>query len=91
MHDARPRPRTAPETVRRVVIHLVEGREDAQTWDGLLARHHELGRSRRMVAVVDGEPVAVVGFARAALKVGVRDAAIGWTPDQRDDRLLCGQ
>ncbi len=41
----------------------------------------------RYVAVVDGEPVALVGFARAALKVGVRDAAMGWTPDQRADRL----
>ena len=31
--------------------------------------------------------MALVGFARAALKVGVRDAAMGWTPDQREDRL----
>ena len=46
MHDARPRPRTAPETVRRVTMQLVEGREDAAAWDRLLARHHELGRSR---------------------------------------------
>ena len=93
LHDARPRPRTAPETVRRVIIQLVEGREDAAAWDRLLARHHYLGRSRlvgealRYVAVVDGEPVALVGFARAARKVGVRDAAMGWTPDQREDRL----
>ena len=41
----------------------------------------------RYVAVVDGEPVALVGFARAALKGGVRDAAMGWTPDQRAARL----
>ncbi len=41
----------------------------------------------RYVAVVDGEPVALVGFARAALKGGVRDAAIGWPPAQRADRL----
>ncbi len=34
--------------------------------------------------------MALVGFARAALKVGVRDAAMGWTPDQRDDRLRYG-
>ena len=93
IHGARPRPRTAPETVRRIVMHLVEGREDAHAWDRLLARHHYLGRSRlvgealRYVAVVDGEPVALVGFASAALQVGVRDAAIGWTPDQREDRL----
>ena len=93
MHGARPRPRTAPETVRRVAMHLVEGREDAHAWDRLLARYHYLGRSRlvgealRYVAVVDGEPVALVGFARAALKGGVRDAAMGWTPDQRAARL----
>lgn len=36
---------------------------------------------------MDDEPGALVGFARASLKVGVRDAAIGWTPDQRDARL----
>ena len=46
MHDTQPRPRTAPETVRRVTIPLVEGREDAAAWDRLLARHHYLGRSR---------------------------------------------
>ncbi len=46
MHDTQPRPRTAPETVRRVTIPLVEGREDAAVWDRLLARHHYLGRSR---------------------------------------------
>lgn len=79
--------------VRRVTIHRVESREDAQAWDRLLARHHYLGRSRlvgealRYVAVVEGEPVALVGFARAALKVGVQDAAVGGTPDQRDARL----
>ncbi|MDA8198438.1 MAG: DUF4338 domain-containing protein, partial [Thermaerobacter sp.] len=93
MHDAQPRPRTAPETVRRVTIPLVEGREDAAAWDRLLARHHYLGRSRlvgealRYVAVVDGEPVALVGFASAALKGSARDRAIGWTPVQRAARL----
>ncbi len=39
MRDARPRPRTAPETVRRVTMQLVEGREDAAAWDRLLACH----------------------------------------------------
>ena len=33
--------------------------------------------------MVDREPVALVGFARAALKVEGRDASIGWTADQR--------
>ena len=31
--------------------------------------------------------MALLGFARAALKGGVRDAAMGWTPEQRADRL----
>ncbi len=45
------------------------GPRGAHAWDRLLARHHYLGRSRlvgaalRYVAVVDGEPVALVGFA----------------------------
>ena len=33
-------PRTACETVRRVAIQLVTGRDAAQVWDALLARHH---------------------------------------------------
>ena len=52
-----------------------------------MGRSRLVGEALRYVAVVDGEPVALVGFASAALKVGVRDAAIGWTPDQREDRL----
>ena len=93
LHDARPCPRTAPETMRRVVVrHRIAGREDAQPWDRLLARHYEWGRSRlvgaalRYIPGVNGAPVALLGFARATLKGGARDTAIGWTPAQRADR-----
>ncbi len=58
-----------------------------------MAHHHYLSRSRlvgealRYVAVVDSDPVALLGFASAVLKVGLRDTAIGWAPEQRDTRL----
>ena len=40
--------------------------------------------------MVDSEPVALIGFARAALTVGARDAAVGWSPAQRLQRLRSG-
>ena len=39
------------------------------------------------VATVDGEWVALLGWASAALQVKARDAWMGWSDDQRHRRL----
>lgn len=85
--------RTAYEMVREVAVHRVDDIKEIKLWDELLARHHYLGPSRlvgetmRYVATLDGQPVALVGFSGAALKVTVRDQFIGWQPEQQVERL----
>jgi hypothetical protein len=85
--------RTAFEMVREVAVHRVDDARQIKVWDELLARHHYLGPSRlvgesmRYFATVDGQPVALIGFSGAALKVTVRDQFIGWQPEQQIERL----
>jgi hypothetical protein len=79
--------------VRGVVVHRVDDAQEIKWWDELLAKHHYLGPSRlvgesmRYVATLDGQPVALIGFSGAALKVTVRDRFIGWKPEQQRKRL----
>ena len=88
-----PNVRTAFAMVREVAVHRVDDAREAKRWDELLACHHYLGPSRlvgetmRYFATLDGQPVALVGFSSAALKVTVRDQFIGWQPEQQSERL----
>lgn len=83
---------TAFEKVRQVTIHRVDDSNEIKEWDQLLARNHYLGPSRlvgetmRYVAILDKQPVALVGFSGAALKLTVRDQLIGWQPEQKTER-----
>lgn len=85
--------RSAFEMVREVTLHRVDETSQIKGWDQLLARHHYLGPSRlvgetlRYVATLDAQPVALVGFSGAALKLTVRDRLIGWQPEQKAERL----
>lgn len=88
-----PNVRTAFAMVRDVEVHRVDDAVEVKRWDELLARHHYLGPSRlvgetmRYMATLDGQPVALVGFSSAALKVSVRDEFIGWQPEHQIARL----
>lgn len=83
---------TMKERVRRVSVRLVTN-EEMPRWMALMARHHYLGRPDMVgqvlcyVATVDGEWVALIGWASAALQVKSRDQWIGWSDDQRHRRL----
>lgn len=62
-------------------------------WRQHIARYHYLGdrplvgESLRYVALVDGEVVALVGWAAASLRNPPRDEYIGWGPALKVDRL----
>jgi hypothetical protein len=86
--DARPSPAArAPIRVR-----LVRAEERAR-WRDLMNAHHYLGfrpivgESLWYVATCDEQWVALLAWAAAALKCGVRDAWIGWTPALKFRRL----
>lgn len=80
------------EVVRGVEVRPVSA-EEKPCWDELMQRHHYLGfrgmigESLRYVAVHEDRWVALLGWCSAALKCGVRDTWIRWTPALRLQRL----
>ena len=80
--------------VRGVTVRLVESAAEIRHWDQVIREHHYLGlrsmigETLRYVAELDGQWVALVGFASPALKVTARDQFIGWTPEQQQARLI---
>ncbi|MDA8192668.1 MAG: DUF4338 domain-containing protein [Thermaerobacter sp.] len=78
--------------VRRGQVRLVT-KDEMPRWMDRMARHHYLGRPDMVgqglcyVATVDGEWVALLEWASAALQVQARDAWIGWSDDQRHRHL----
>lgn len=74
-----------------VEVRLIRPGEAAR-WDALVRDRHYLGlgqlvgESLKYVAVVDGQWLALLGWASAAYKCGPRDRWIGWSPEQRGRR-----
>ena len=83
-------------TFRLCDVHVrpVRGIDEQRRWDALVAERHYLGfkgfygRALRHVAVADGAWLALAGWQAGAFKVGVRDAWLGWSPEQRHSRLF---
>ena len=73
-------------------VRLIEPGERAR-WEALMRAHHYLGlgamvgRSLRYVGERDGQWVALLGWASAALKCAPRDAWIGWSPALQWQRI----
>jgi SRSO17 transposase len=90
--DTSPLDCSLPE-LRPLRIKMVSGREDERLWDELVRGYHYLGY-RKMVGCRlkylvfhHDRPIAAMGWRAAALKVGVRDRFIGWSPAQRAQYL----
>ncbi|MHB1930762.1 MAG: ISAs1 family transposase [Acidimicrobiales bacterium] len=75
-------------------VRVVASPLEIKRWDSLIREHHYLGLTNlvgetlRYVAEVDGQWVALLGFASPALKVTARDQFIGWTPEQLEQRRI---
>lgn len=76
----------------RVRVRLIDAAE-YPAWDALMRAHHYLGltalvgRSLRYVAEEDGQWLALLGWASAALKCAPRDAWIGWSQTVQWQRI----
>ena len=75
-------------------LGLVEGKEDAALFRFVLARHHYLGfgntvgeNIKYLLRAQDGRAVGALLFGAAAWKCASRDAWIGWSGLQRQERL----
>lgn len=68
-------------------------RRTSTLYNELIDRYHYLGYRRmggaqmRFFVYADGQRVALLGFSAAAWKVAPRDEFIGWTQEQRKNRL----
>lgn len=75
-------------------FHIVGGSEDSSLWNELIERYHYLGYTplagaqlRYLVYSEEDTLVAALGFGAAAWKAAPRDRFIGWTPEQRINKL----
>lgn len=91
-HDAHSLPLEVREVFRGLEVRPLSTGEQP-LWDGLMQRHQYLGfevtigESLRYAAVHQERLLALLGWSSAALKCGVRDRWIGWTPALRLQRL----
>lgn len=91
---AKPLPEEPAMLLRTVQVQLLDTPELRERAQGLLAAHHYLGGVQAVgeqvhyaVSDAQGEWVAVLIFAAAALHLRPRDQWIGWSDEQRRRRL----
>jgi len=79
--------------LNQLEVHLVTKKSDSLLWNAYIEQHHYLrhqplpGAQLRYFVRAAGEIIAVLGFGASAWKTKPRDAAIGWTSEQRRRNL----
>jgi hypothetical protein len=74
-------------------LELVQTKKASGLWNEYIDRYHYLGYTKlpgaqlRYFATFEGQEIALFGFGAAAWKVQARDRFIGWTPEQRQQKL----
>ncbi len=74
-------------------LQAVTQRRESHLWNEYVQRYHYLGyqplpgAQLRYLAVSQGQVLALLGFGAAAWKVAPRDRLIGWSLEQRQQRL----
>ena len=91
--DERPAFMPSPREVNAESFCIVSGKKERRLWSEYIERYHYLGYGvsvgpniKYFVHVRD-ELIACMAFSGAAWKVGVRDRWIGWSHEQREQRL----
>jgi len=87
-------PITAPvQALPEIQLQAVTRPEQGLLWREYLHRYHYLGYTPlpgaqlRYIATSRGQTLALLGFGAAAWKIAPRDHFIGWSPEQRQQRL----
>ena len=82
-----------PVDLRTLTVELVTHPHDSRLWNAYVEHHHYLGHKPlpgaqlRYIVRTRGEIIALLGFGAAAWKTQPRDAAIGWSAEQRQRNL----
>jgi hypothetical protein len=77
----------------KIDFELADTRAKRQHWNSLIDTYHYLGykyivgASLKYLVYLDGQLVCLLGWGSAAWKVGCRDNFIGWSHEQRSQRL----
>lgn len=83
----------SPKELGSLELQIVTQRHDSHLHNEYLDRYHYLGyrplpgAQLRYFVLADERIVALLGFGAAAWKTQPRDHFIGWTPEQREERL----
>ena len=91
--DERPAFTPSPREVNAESFSIVAGKKERRLWSEYVERYHYLGYgvpvgpNIKYFVHVRGELIACMAFSGAAWKVGVRDRWIGWSHEQREQRL----
>lgn len=91
--DQRPAFTPSPREVQTESFSIVSGKKERRLWSEYVERYHYLGYgvpvgpNIKYFVHVRGELIACLAFSGAAWKVGVRDRWIGWSHEQREQRL----
>lgn len=81
------------EALAEVLIRPVRNRCDSRVWNEAISQFHYLGYkplpgAQMRYLVTSGEEIlAALGFGASAWKVAARDRFIGWSKEQREERL----
>jgi hypothetical protein len=84
---------TSPKGLGNLRLQIVTERHDSHLHNEYIDRYHYLGyqplpgAQLRYFVLADERIVALLGFGAAAWKTQPRDSFIGWTPEQREERL----
>ncbi len=79
--------------LKQLELCLVDTRADSRLWNELIERYHYLryqplpGAQIRYLIFDGAEVLGAMGFGASAWKVAPRDKFIGWTPEERKERL----
>lgn len=78
---------------KEIQVSLVQSPKQAQLFKGLIGTYHYLGYQQptggqlKYLVCFRERPLACLSFGPAAFGVAARDQFIGWSPQQRQDRL----
>lgn len=81
------------DAYQSITIQMVRGSPKERLWDSLVHRYHYLGCPQivgaylKYVVYLDGQLAACLAWSSAAWKVGCRDRFIGWSAQQRQNKL----
>jgi hypothetical protein len=79
--------------IEGLTLRAVEGKADSRLWNEAISRFHYLGyqplpgAQMRYLVECSTSLLAVLGFGASAWKIAPRDTWIGWTQEQRKQRL----